>query len=115
MVKYSYKDFGLAIEELREKADVSYDTIAFGIQRAQSYVYGICTRRTRNLPKYEVMEDFAKFFHVSPTYFYEYRLRKAIDYINKNRKFLDVVERAIKKHKSEKKVKDDPEEKKETA
>jgi len=93
----TYKDFGLALEELREKARVSYDTIAFNIQHAQSYVYGICNRRTRNLPKDSVVEEFANFFHVPPTYFYEYRLRRLLNFINENREFLDHCLRQAKR------------------
>ena len=93
----TYKDFGIAVEELKIEAGISYDTIAFSIQRAQSYVYGICNRRTRNLPKYEIMKEFAGFFHISPDYFYEWRLRKFLDFINENREFLDHCLRQAKR------------------
>lgn len=93
MTNKTYKDFGEAIEELRQNSRISYDTIAFGMQRAQSYVYGICTRRVRRLPEYEQIKEFADFFHVEPEYFYEYRLRRMLDFIDKNREFLDHCER----------------------
>ena len=99
--KKTYEDFGVAIEELRQKAGISYDTIAFGIRRAQSYVYGICNRRTKTMPKYELVKEFADFFHLEPDYFYEYRLRKHLDFIDKNREFLDHMERQAKKYAKE--------------
>jgi len=99
MNKKTYDDFGVAIEKLRNKADISYDTIAFGIQRAQSYVYGICNRRTRNLPKDKIMKEFAEFFHVEPEYFYEWRLKRVLEFVNENREFVDHVERQAKKYK----------------
>lgn len=99
MIKKTYKDMGEAIEELRQNARVSYDTIAFGIRRAQSYVYGICTRRKRQMPTDEQMQEFADFFHVQIEYFYEYRLKRMLEFINKNREFLDHCEKETKKFK----------------
>jgi len=99
MNKKTYKDFGEAIEELRQNARISYDTIAFGIRRAQSYVYGICTRRKRQIPTYEQFQEFADFFHINPDYFYEYRLKKFLEYVNENREFLDNCVKDIKKYK----------------
>jgi len=89
----TYKDFGEAIEELRQKSRISYDTIAFGIRRAQSYVYGICVRRKRQMPTYEQMKEFSNYFHVEEAYFYEYRLRKMLEFVDKNREFLDYCEK----------------------
>ncbi|MHB1253019.1 MAG: hypothetical protein ACYCZ1_02520 [Candidatus Humimicrobiaceae bacterium] len=89
MSNKTYKDFGEAIEDLRQNARISYDTIAFGIRRAQSYVYGICTRRKRQTPSYEQMKEFSDFFHVEESYFYEYRLRDMLEFVDKNREFLD--------------------------
>lgn len=101
MIKKSYKDFGETIEELRQNARISYDTIAFGIRRAQSYVYGICTRRKRLLPTDYQVKEFADFFHVIPEYFYEYRLKKMLEYVDKDRAFLDHCEKELKKYKAQ--------------
>jgi transcriptional regulator with XRE-family HTH domain len=97
MIKKTYKDFGLAIEELRQNTRISYDTIAFGIRRAQSYVYGICTRRKRLMPSYEQMKEFSDFFHVSEDYFYEFRLKRMLENIDTNRDFLDHCEKEFRK------------------
>lgn len=94
----TYKDFGEAVEALRQERRISYDTVAFGIRHPQSYVYGICTRRKRTLPTYEQMQEFADFFQVQPDYFYEWRLKKMLEFIDKNREFLDIVERESKKY-----------------
>ncbi len=99
MIKKTYKDFGEAIEELRQNARISYDTVAFGIRRAQSYVYGICTRRKRLMPSYEQMKEFSDFFHVTENYFYEYRLRKHLEFLDKNREYLDYCEKESRKFK----------------
>lgn len=96
MEKKTIKDFGEAIEELRQNARISYDTIAFKIQHPQSYVYGLCTRRKRTLPSYEQMKEFADFFHVEPSYFYEWRLRKHLEAIDKERALLDLCEKMSK-------------------
>lgn len=94
----TYKDFGEAVEALRQERRMSYDTVAFGIQHPQSYVYGICTRRKRNLPNYEQMKEFADFFHVEPEYFYEWRLKKMLEFVNNNREFLDHCQQESKKY-----------------
>jgi len=99
MIKKTYKDFGEAIEELRQNSRISYDTVAFGIRRAQSYVYGICTRRKRLMPSYEQMKEFSDFFHVPEDYFYEYRLRRILEFLDKNREFLDHCEKESRKFK----------------
>jgi transcriptional regulator with XRE-family HTH domain len=99
MIKKTYKDFGEAIEELRQNARISYDTIAFGIRRAQSYVYGICTRRKRQIPTYDQFKEFADFFHVTEDYFYEYRLKRMLEFLDKNREFLDHCEKESRKYK----------------
>jgi len=101
MIKKTYKDFGEAIEELRQNARISYDTVAFGIRRAQSYVYGICTRRKRLLPTEDQVKEFADYFHVLPEYFYEYRLKKMLDYVDKNREFLDHCEKTKKNYQAQ--------------
>jgi transcriptional regulator with XRE-family HTH domain len=99
MIKKTYKDFGEAIEELRQNARISYDTVAFGVRRAQSYVYGICTRRKRLMPSYEQMKEFSDFFHLSENYFYEFRLKRMLEFLNANREFLDHCEKEAKKYK----------------
>ena len=114
MKNRTYKDFGEAIEELRQKARISYDTIAFKIRHPQSYVYGLCTKRKRNLPKYEQMKEFSDFFNVPEDYFYEYRLRKMLEFLDGNREFLDHCEKESRKF-SKSPTPLEPEPKKETS
>jgi len=85
----TYLDFGVAMDELRKKAGVSFDTMSFKIGIAQSYLWGLANRRRANMPKEELIEKIADYFHLSPSYFYEWRLRKFLDFINENREFLD--------------------------
>ena len=99
--KKTYKDFGLILEELKDDSEVSYEKMGITIGMNPSTLQRMAKIRAVKLPEYEVMEKVAKFFHLDPTYFYEYRLRKVLDYINNNRKFLDIVERAMKKYKVE--------------
>ena len=111
MSKKTYKDFGVAMDELRNDVGVSFDTMSFKIGIAQSYLWGLANRRRASMPKEELINKIADYFHVPPAYFYEHRLRKTLDYINKNRKFLDVIERAMKKYKpSEVSAEEEPEE-----
>lgn len=112
--KKTYKDFGIILEELKDDSEVSYEKMGITIGINPSTLQRMAKIRAVKLPEYKIMEKVAKFFHVSPTFFYEYRLRKVIDYINNNRKFLDTVERAMKKYKlgeiAEKELAEEPEE-----
>ena len=93
----TYLDFGVAMDELRKKAGVSFDTMSFKIGIAQSYLWGLANRRKANMPKEELIEKIADYFHLSPSYFYEWRLRKFLDYIDNNRDFLDHCLRQAKR------------------
>ncbi len=44
------------------------------------------------------LKKIADFFHITPEYFYEYRLKKLLDYIDNNREFLDHCLRQSKKY-----------------
>lgn len=104
----TYLDFGVAMDELRKKAGVSFDTMSFKIGIAQSYLWGLANRRRANMPKEELIEKIADYFHLSPSYFYEWRLRKFLDFINENREFLDHCLRQAKR--IDRKPSDKPEE-----
>jgi len=104
----TYLDFGVAMDELRKKAGVSFDTMSFKIGIAQSYLWGLANRRRANMPKEELIEKIADYFSLSPSYFYEYRLRKLLDFINENREFLDHCLRQAKR--IDRKVLEKPEE-----
>lgn len=108
--KKSYKDFGVAMDELKNKAEVSYETLGIGSEISPSYLWKLARLRNPNPPKYEIIEKIAKFFHVEPEYFYDYRLKKFLDYLNKHRKFLNNCENLMSKHKLSKKEVPEPEE-----
>jgi len=108
--KKTYKDFGLILEELKDDSEISYEKMGITIGMNPSTLQRMAKIRAVKLPDYEVMEKVAKFFHISPAFFYEYRLRKVLDFINDNRKFLNLVERAMKKYIPAGVVEDDEEE-----
>ena len=97
MNKKTYKNFGDAVDELRMEAGLSYDRMSLEIGIAQSYLYHIINRRKASAPKDEYIEKIAEFFHITPYYFYEYRLRRIEDFIDVNRKFLDHCLRQAKR------------------
>jgi len=95
--KKTYLDFGVAMDELRKKAGVSFDTMSFKIGIAQSYLWGLANRRRANMPKEELIEKIADYFDLPPAYFYEYRLKKFLDYLDDNREYLDHCLRQAKR------------------
>ncbi len=98
-MKKTYKSFGEALDELRVEAELSYDRLSLKVGITQSYLYYIINRRANSAPNNKIIEKVAKFFGVEPDYFFEYRLRKMIDYVNDNREFLDHCEKESKKFK----------------
>ena len=100
-MKKTYKDFGEALDILRVEHELSYDRLALGLGIANSYVYHMINRRTKNAPSNEIIEKVANYFTLEPEYFFEYRLRKMLDYVKKDRKFLDHCERALRKYELE--------------
>lgn len=108
MSKKTYKDFGIILEELKDDSGTSYERMGISIEMNPSSLQRMAKIRAVKLPEYKVMKKVAKFFHLEPTFFYEFRLRKVLDYINDNRKFLDVIERAMRKYKAEKVEEEDP-------
>jgi len=97
MGKKTYKSFGDAIDELRMGAGLSYDRLSLEVGIAQSYLYHIVNRRKASAPKNEIIKSLADFFHVDPGYFYEYRLRQLLEFIDQNREFVDYCLRQSKK------------------
>jgi len=104
----SYDDFGIALEKLRKKAEVSYDTISFEIQVASSYIWNLVHMRRSTLPKDEIMKKIAGYFNRDPSYFYEWRLKRMLEFIDGDREFLDHCLRQAKR--INKKISDKPEE-----
>jgi transcriptional regulator with XRE-family HTH domain len=97
MIKKTYLDFGEAMDELRKKSGVSFDTMSFKLGIAQSYLWGLANRRKANLPKDDLMIKIANYFHITPEYFFEWRLKRMLENINKEREFLDHCEKEFNK------------------
>jgi len=91
-MKKTYKNFGEALDSLRVEHDLSYERLSLGLSIANSYVYNMINRRTKSAPSNNLIEKIAKFFRLEPEYFYEFRLRKMLEFVDKNRKFLDFCE-----------------------
>jgi transcriptional regulator with XRE-family HTH domain len=99
MERKSYDDFGVAMDKLRVTKGVSFDTMSFKLGIAQSYLWGLANRRKANLPKDELMEKIAGYFQVQPSYFHEWRLKRILEFIDKNREFLDHCEKETRRFK----------------
>ena len=92
MIKKTYKDFAEAVLELKGDK-VSFDTMGLSIGIAPSYLWNLTHMRKSSPPKDEVIEKIAAFFHVEPEYFYEYRLKKCLEFLDDNREFLDHIDK----------------------
>lgn len=101
----SYEDFEKAYYKLyyaeKIKSGLSFSKIAKKTDIIETTVTALASRRRKDPPSYEQMEKIAGVFNLEPEYFYDYRWKKVMDYLDKNRKFLDVVERVMKKYKKE--------------
>ena len=98
-MKKTYKTFGEAVDELRVDAGLSYDRFSLNVGIANSYLYHIINRRQKTAPKDDIIRKIATFFKLEPEYFFEYRLRKFVERIEKNPKLLDDCEEIIQKPK----------------
>ena len=95
----TYKDFGEALDILRVEHKLSYDRLSLALGIANSYVYHMINRRTKNAPSDEIIQKIAAYFHLEPEYFYEYRLRRFLEVIDNNREKLDLCEKEFRKPK----------------
>ena len=84
---YTVKDFYLAFKDLKEKLNLSLGQIAIKTGLSKSFLSDIMNNKVLP-PKDEFIEKIAKALGVEPGYFFEYRLRRLNDLINKNRNFL---------------------------
>lgn len=96
-MKVTYKNFGEALDELRVDNDYSYDRLALALGIANSYVYHMINKRMKSAPSDEIIKKIANFFHLEPEYFYEYRLRKMLELVDKNRQYLDHCQKEFDK------------------
>jgi transcriptional regulator with XRE-family HTH domain len=93
----TYKDFGDALWELKKaNHDISYGQIARRTGILEATVTALANRRRANPPDDEIMKTLADFFHVKPEYFYEWRLKKFLEFVNEHRDFLDHCEKVKK-------------------
>ncbi|MBA7538045.1 hypothetical protein ES705_30319 [subsurface metagenome] len=106
--KKTYEDFGIILEKLKNDRGSAYERIGIEINMNPSTLQRMAKTRAVKLPDYDVMEKVARYFHLEPHFFYEYRLRKFLDYVDNNRKFLDHCLRQAKR--LTKKISDKPEE-----
>lgn len=94
----TYKDFGEAVYELKKKNyDISYGRIARKTGLLEATVNALINRRRANPPEDEVMKKIADCFNVPPQYFYEWRLKRFLEYLNNNRELLDDCEKTMRK------------------
>lgn len=100
--KLTYKNFGEALDNLRIEKDLSYDRLGLSIGMTSSYLYSIINRRIASAPKDKIIEKISSFFHLEPEYFFEYRLRKHIENLEKNPQLLDKCEELLQKPKKDK-------------
>ncbi len=90
MSKKSYEDFANAFYQLKkDNGDISYGKISLATNILEATINALANRRRANPPTKEVLKKIADFFHVTPDFFYEYRLKKLLDYIDNNREFLE--------------------------
>ncbi len=106
--KKTYEDFGIILEKLKNESGSAYERMGIEINMNPSTLQRMAKTRAVKLPDYNVMEKVAKYFHLVPHFFYEYRLRRLLDFIDKDRKFLDHCLRQAKR--ITKKISDKPEE-----
>lgn len=106
--KKTYEDFGIILEKLKNESGSAYERMGIEINMNPSTLQRMAKTRAVKLPDYDVMEKVAKYFHLVPHFFYEYRLRRLLDFIDENRKFLDHCLRQAKR--IDRKPSDKPEE-----
>lgn len=90
----TYKDFSDALFELKkENHDISYGRIAQKTGILEATINALANRRRANPPTDEVIKKVADCFNVRVEYFYEWRLKRFLEYVNENRDFLDHCEK----------------------
>ena len=95
----TYKDFADALYELKKKNyDISYGRIAQKTGILEATINALANRRRANPPSDEVIKKIAECFNVKPDYFYEWRLKRHMEFIDNNRQFLDRCEQESKKY-----------------
>ena len=86
------------IAEIRGKISSSGSNLS---DRLEDKLTGDVFGALRYLEFDEVIKKIADFFNVTSDYFYEYRLNKLLNYIDKNREFLDYSLKQSRKYKKD--------------
>jgi len=96
----NYKDFCDALYELKKKNyDISYGRIAKKTGLLEATVTALANRRRANPPDDNVIIKIAEAFNVKPEYFYDWRLKRFLEFVNDNREYLDHCEKESRKFK----------------
>lgn len=85
---YTDKSFHIAFKDLKEKLNLSLGQISIKTGLSKSFLSFIMNNKVLP-PKDKFIEKIARALGVEPEYFFEYRLRRLIDFINENRDFLN--------------------------
>jgi transcriptional regulator with XRE-family HTH domain len=86
----TYKDFAEAFYQLKKKNyDISYGRIAQKTGILEATVNALANRRRANPPEDDIMAKIADCFNLTPDYFYEWRLKRFLEFLDENREFLD--------------------------
>ena len=88
--KYTVRDFSDAFKELKEDRDLSYNQLSIKSGLSAPYLFDLVNKK-KLPPKSKNIKKIAKALKVEPEYFYEFRLRKLINILDSNRKYLDPV------------------------
>lgn len=100
MSKKSYEDFANAFYQLKkDHGDISYGKISISTGIVESSINALANRRRSNPPSEIILKKIANFFEIKPEYFYEYRLKQLLEYIDSNREFLDDCLKQTRKYK----------------
>ncbi len=108
--KFSNKEFGDALKELKEQKGLSFMQIAIKCKLSDSYLVQLANKK--NLaPKDENIEKIAKALGVEPSYFKEYRNRRLSETLGSSIDFhrdnydvplsdreVEILKKIIKKH-----------------
>ena len=88
MGDYTNKSFNEAFSDLKEKLNISLGKISIKTGLSKSFLSDISNNKVLP-PKDEFIVKIAQALKVSPDYFFEYRLRRFVEFINDNRDFLE--------------------------
>lgn len=83
-------NFDEALYELKLKNDdISYGKIALGTGILECTINALVNRKRTNPPDDEIIIKIAKYFNIDPSYFYEWRKTKFLEFLDTHRDFLD--------------------------